>query len=182
MRIQPFTIAIDDAALEDLTLRLARTRWPDAIAGMEWEDGTDRAFLQRLASYWQTGFDWRAQEARLNRLPQFTATIDGLDILTNISIFWFTQTIGSAMRFYREDRLTPTEFKPGERIVPPLGVTVMPKEKDIMPPRSWVERVFNVTHWTRMPHGGHFAAHEAPEALAEDIRAFFRPLRSRRDG
>lgn len=386
MQIKPFTIAIEDAALEDLKLRLSRTRWPDAIAGMDWQDGTDRAFLQRLASYWRTGFDWRAQEARLNRLPQFMAKIDGLDIhfiqqrgngprpfplvlthgfaigsgfdmekllplltdpgahggdprdafdvvaptmpgygfsqrpdrpgfgpdrvsqlwaqlmtglgygrfgaqagdwgaavstwlayhqpdrvaglhlffipgrfrpalgegqpplsdkekkfqgnlgawfateggyhglqstkpqsaayalndspvglaswiveklrnwsdcdgdvervftldeiLTNISIFWFTETIGSAMRFYREDRLTPTEFRPGERIGPPLGVTIMPKEKDIMPPRSWVERVFNVTHWTEMPHGGHFAAQEAPEALARDIRAFFRPLRA----
>jgi len=100
-------------------------------------------------------------------------------ILTNISIFWFTQTIGSAMRFYREDRLSPTTFKPGERIQPPLGVTIMPKEKDVMPPRSWVERVFNVAHWTQMPHGGHFGAQEAPEALAKDIREFFRPLRPR---
>lgn len=100
------------------------------------------------------------------------------EILTKISIIWFTQTIGSAMRFYREDRLTPTTFKPGERINPPLGVTIMPKEKDVMPPRSWVERVFKVVHWTQMPHGGHFAAQEAPEDLAKDIFSFFHSLRS----
>jgi pimeloyl-ACP methyl ester carboxylesterase len=385
MQIKPFSIAIGDDQLEDLRSRLQRTRWPDAIGGMDWADGTDLAFLQRLTEYWQKDFDWRAQEARLNTLPQFTAEIDGLDIhfihqrgkgprpfpllithgfpgsgfdmekliplltdpeahggdpadafdvvvpsipgygfsqrpdrpgfgpdrvaelwtklmaglgyekyglqagdwgaavstwlayrhpdrviglhlffipgrfrpamgegqpplsdeerkfldnlgawfaaeggyhalqstkpqspayalndspvglaswiveknrnwsdcdgdvervftldaiLTNISLFWFTQTIGSAMRFYREDRLTPTTFKPGERIQPPLGVTIMPKEKDVMPPRSWVERVFNVVHWTQMPHGGHFGAQEAPEDLAKDIREFFRPLRA----
>ena len=386
MQIKPFTIAISNDQLEDLNSRLERTRWPDAIEGMDWADGTDRAFLQRLTEYWRTEFDWRAQEARLNSLPQFMAEVDGLDIhfihqrgqgpspfpllithgfpgtgfdmekliplltdpgahggdpadafdvvvpsipgygfsqrpehpgvgpervaelwtklmaslgyktnglqagdwgaavstwlayrhpervaglhlffipgrfrpamgagqppitdeektfldhlgawfaaeggyhtlqstkpqspayalndspaglaswiveknrnwsecdgdveraftldtiLTNISIFWFTQTIGSAMRFYREDRLSPTTFKPGERIQPPLGVTIMPKEKDVMPPRCWVERVFNVAHWTQMPHGGHFGAQEAPEALAKDIREFFRPLRPR---
>jgi pimeloyl-ACP methyl ester carboxylesterase len=46
-----------------------------------------------------------------------------------------------------------------------------------MPPRSWVERSFNVQRWTHMEHGGHFAAMEQPQALAEEIRAFFRPLR-----
>lgn len=385
MQIKPFTISITDKQIEDLHRRLKNTRWPDTIEGADWADGTDRAFLQRLAAYWCDKFDWRAQEARLNQLSQFIAKIDGLDIhfihqrgsgprpfplvlthgftigsgfdmekliplltdpeahggdpsdafdvvapsipgygfsqrpdqpgfgpertsrlwaqlmaglgyerfgaqagdwgaaistwlayhqpdrvvglhlffipgrfrpalgegqpplsaeekrfldnlnawfaaeggyhslqstkpqtptyalndspvglaawiveklrswsdcdggvervfsmdemLTNISIFWFTQTIGSAMRFYHEDSLTPTQFKPGEHIQPPLGFTVMPKEKDITPPRSWVERVFNVTHWTQMPQGGHFAAQETPETLAEDIRAFFRPLR-----
>lgn len=389
MLVTPFQIAVDESQIQDLRERLRRTRWPDAIADMNWEDGTDLAFLQRLTDHWQTEFDWRAQESRLNKLPQYTAELDGLRvhfihqrgtgpkpfplvithgfpgsgfdmekliplltdpgahggdpadafdvvvpsipgygfsqrpdrsgfgpervaglwaelmtgldyerfgahagdwgaavstwlayrhpdrvtglhlffipgrfrpalgegqpplsdeekkflerlgawfateggyhalqstkpqspayalndspvglaswiveknrnwsdcggtvervftldaILTNVSIFWFTQTIGSAMRFYREDRLTPTVFRPGERIVPPLGVTVMPKEKDVMPPRSWVERVFNVVHWTQMSHGGHFGAQEAPEELARDIREFFRPLRAQTRG
>jgi pimeloyl-ACP methyl ester carboxylesterase len=47
-----------------------------------------------------------------------------------------------------------------------------------MPPRSWAERAFNVVHWTELPKGGHFAAMEQPELLAEDIREFFRPLRT----
>jgi pimeloyl-ACP methyl ester carboxylesterase len=46
-----------------------------------------------------------------------------------------------------------------------------------MPPRAWVERVFDVRRWTAMPAGGHFAALEQPHRQAEDIRAFFRPLR-----
>jgi pimeloyl-ACP methyl ester carboxylesterase len=54
-----------------------------------------------------------------------------------------------------------------------LGVALFPKELP-MPPRSWVERGYDVERWTEMEHGGHFAAIEQPEALARDIRAFFR--------
>ncbi|WP_312867380.1 epoxide hydrolase family protein [Amycolatopsis pithecellobii] len=383
MQVKPFTIAIDDHHLEDLNHRLRRTRWPDAIAGNDWDDGAELRFMQRLTEYWLNEFDWRAQEARLNALPQFSAELDGLQIhflhqrgtgpdpiplvmthgwpgsgfdmeqviplladpgghgadpadafdvvvpslpgygfsqrptrpgfgprraaelwtrlmtglgyerfgvqagdwgaavstwlaslfpdrvaglhlnfipgsfrpplgdgrpplsadeeafldtaakwfdveggyhrlqatkpqtpayaltdspaglaawivekmrgwsdcdgvveraftldalLTNISIYWFTGTIGSSMRFYRENRLDPNHFGPGERILPPLGVAAFPQ--DIMPPRSWVERVFNVTRWTQMPSGGHFGPMEAPELLVNEIREFFRPLRS----
>jgi pimeloyl-ACP methyl ester carboxylesterase len=101
------------------------------------------------------------------------------DILRKISIFWFTGTIGSSMRFYRENRLRPNHFAPGERVLPPLGVALFPAEP--MPPRAWVERVFDVTRWTQMPRGGHFGAQESPELLAKEIREFFRPLRARRD-
>ena len=45
------------------------------------------------------------------------------------------------------------------------------------PPRAWVDRLYNVTHWTRFASGGHFAAMEEPAALVDDVRAFFRPLR-----
>jgi pimeloyl-ACP methyl ester carboxylesterase len=48
-----------------------------------------------------------------------------------------------------------------------------------MPPREWVARVYDIRRWTEMPRGGHFAAMEQPQVLAEDIRAFFRPLRDR---
>ncbi|SDM78297.1 epoxide hydrolase family protein [Actinacidiphila guanduensis] len=385
MKTTPFTIAISDEQLEDLTRRLRNTRWPDAVDGMDWEDGTDLAFLRRLTDHWQNRFDWRAQEARLNALPQFTADVDGIgihfihrhgtgpapyplvlthgwpgtgfdmeriiplltdpgahggdpadafdvvvpsipgygfsqrperpglgpeqvaglwahlmtglgyerfgaqagdwgaavstwlahrhpgrvtglhlnfvpgafrpplgegepplteeekafidssatwfaaeggyhhlhstkpqtpayaltdsptglaawiveklrgwsdcdgdveqvfsldQILTLVSIYWFTGTIGSSMRFYREDRLNPTRFAPGERVMPPLGVAAFPK--DNMPPRSWVERVFDdVARWTDMPRGGHFGPMEAAGTLAEEIRAFFRPIRKK---
>ena len=53
----------------------------------------------------------------------------------------------------------------------------MPKRHPSRPPREWVERVYNLRSWTEMKRGGHFAAMEQPEALAEDIRDFFRPLR-----
>src|SRR5262245_50420082 len=80
MEIRPFTVQAADAALADLRERLARTRWPDAIEGAEWEYGTDLAYMKELASYWRTDFDWRAQEAALNAFAHFRATVGGLGI------------------------------------------------------------------------------------------------------
>lgn len=100
-------------------------------------------------------------------------------LLTNISLYWFTNTTGSSVRLYRENRLAPLHFGPGERVRPPLSVALFPRELP-MPPRSWVERVYDVRRWTRMPRGGHFAAMEEPEVLAADIRAAFRPFRTQR--
>ncbi len=57
------------------------------------------------------------------------------------------------------------------------GFALFPKDIS-QPPREWAERFFDVRRWTEMPSGGHFAALEEPERLVEDIRAFFRPLRS----
>ncbi|MFD1951579.1 alpha/beta fold hydrolase [Sphingomonas arantia] len=72
--------------------------------------------------------------------------------------------------------MRPLVFEAGERIRPLLGVSVFPKEI-AMPPRSQVERVFDVRRWTEMPAGGHFAALEKPDLLAAELRAFFRLLR-----
>lgn len=378
-----FTIDVTDAAIEDLHQRLRAVRWPKTIDGQGWADGTDLAFMQKLADHWLNQFDWRKQEARLNGLPQYLASVDGHEIhfvhqrgtgptplplilthgwpgsftemeqllplltdpakfggnandafhvvvpslpgygfspapvmtgtnteaiarqwhalmhqlgygsfvaqggdigagvsawlarlyphtvkaihlnyfpgsfrpvlaagtppvtvseqayldqvaawsategayaaiqgtkpqtlafslmdspiglaawmvekfrawsdcdgdlenaitldalLTDISIYWYNGNINSALRLYKENRLNPFQFAPGERVNVPLGVAVFPKELP-MPPRSWVERVFTVERWTEMPRGGHFAAMEQPELLAEDIRAFFRPFR-----
>lgn len=98
-------------------------------------------------------------------------------LLTNISIYWFTSTIGSSIRLYRESGRRPLRFAAGEHVSPPWGVAAFPHELP-MPPCAWVERVYNVARWPPMPRGGHFAAMEAPELLAEEIRAFFRPLRA----
>lgn len=98
------------------------------------------------------------------------------ELLTNISIYWFTQTIGSSMRLYWEGRQRPLHFAPGEHIGVPCAVAHFPKEIP-MPPRSWVERVYEVRRWSKMTKGGHFAAFEQPALLAEDIRSFFRSLR-----
>jgi len=383
MRIEPFSIAISDEALQDLRQRLGATRWAPGVEGNGWSEGTDSTTLHRLVQYWQRDFDWRAQEARLNTLPQFMAHMPGqrihflhqrgqgpaplplvlthgwpgsfvemeailplltdpashggdaadafhvvvpslpgygfspapaskgtgpseiaglwaqlmtalgydtfgaqggdwgasvstwlayrypvrvkglhlnflpgsyrpplgpdqapvsseeqrfldqasawsqmhgaygqiqgtrpqtlavglndspaglaawilekfqawsdcqgdveqafgLDaLLTNIALYWFTGSIGASFRLYLESRRKPLHFSPGQRVLPPLGVARFPAELP-MPPRSWVERCYNVQHWTHMHRGGHFAAMECPHALAEDIRAFFRPLR-----
>lgn len=376
MDIEPFSIAILDADLADLKQRLARTRRAPPLADQGWSEGIDPDHLDRLLARWQDGFDWRAVEARLNRLPQYRARIDehtihfvhqpgagpaplplvithgwpgsfvemeaiiplladpgahggdpadsfhvvapslpgygfssqpthkgigpyetaglwktlmeglgyprfgaqGGDIgagvsawlgqrfpeqiigmhlnfvpgslrppeldrrpptpeeqdylnrmkefqdkegayahqqstkphtlaaglhdspaglaawigekfhtwterdleldtlLANISLYWFTDTIGSSFRMYVESRARP--MAPQEAVKPPLGVALFPGEI-AMPPRSWVERCFDLRRWQQMPAGGHFAALEQPQLLAEEIRAFFRPLRGR---
>jgi pimeloyl-ACP methyl ester carboxylesterase len=383
MKVEPFTIAIPEAALADLKSRLTQTRWPDEVAGVGWQQGASLDYIEGLVAYWRNGFDWRAQEAALNRFAQFRAELkgqtvhfiqerakngrgfplvfahgwpgsfveaakliplltdpeshgasaedafdvvvpslpgygfsptptaagmnsfaiaelwaelmsglgykrfaaqggdwgasvatwlglqipsrvagihlnyipgsydppraaDGSDLsgeeraflqsrdqwldleggyghiqgtkpqtaayalndspaglcawiaekfrdwsdwktvpedaisrdtlLTNISIYWFTQTIASSMRLYWEGRRRPVRFEPGQRVEVPVGVARFAKEEP-MPPRKWVERCYNVRRWTEIPRGGHFAALEQPELLAQDIREFLRPLR-----
>jgi pimeloyl-ACP methyl ester carboxylesterase len=383
MDIQPFTVQIPEAELADLQTRLARTRWPDEIAGADWEYGTSLAYLHDLVRYWQEHFDWRAQERAINAFAHFRAAVGGLgihfihqrgtgpaplpliithgwpgsfvemhnilpllsdparhgadardafdvvipslpgygfsdrpsergmnpfriaevwvelmaglgyqrfgaqggdwgasvatclgfahadavvgihlnyipgsytpylgpgarelsaaeqvfvqdrerwaqteggygqiqrtkpqtlayslndspaglaawivekfrawsdcdgeverrftkdELLTNIAIYWFSQTIGSSMRLYYEGRQRPLQFEQGQHIQVPCGLARLPKEVP-MPPREWIERCYNLQHWSELPRGGHFAAMEEPELLAQDIRAFFRPLR-----
>lgn len=80
MATRPFSIDIPEPALADLRHRLLNTRWPKAIGRPGWEDGADDAYLRDLVDHWLHRFDWRAQERRLNRLPQFTADIDGAEV------------------------------------------------------------------------------------------------------
>lgn len=383
MDLRDFKINVPDGQIADLKLRLRNTRFPAALDADQWDDGASLAFVRRLADYWLHQFDWRAQEARLNCLPQFQATVEGHDIhfvyqtgkgpapmplvlthgwpgsfvemerviplltdpashggdaadafhvvvpslpgfgfsaapagpgvsahhvaglwlrlmnglgfdrfatqggdigagvsmwlarrfpeqiigahlnyipgsfrpsltgnvlpvsadeqafldtaaawsaaegayaavqstkpqtlsyamtdspvglaawivekfrswsdcdgdvervftmdqlLTDISLYWFGHMLDASFRIYRENRLRPLAFGPNERVATPLGVALFPHELPT-PPRSWVERVFDVQRWTPMPRGGHFAALEQPELLVEDIRALFRPLR-----
>ncbi|HEV8578062.1 MAG TPA: alpha/beta fold hydrolase [Thermoanaerobaculia bacterium] len=96
-------------------------------------------------------------------------------ILTNVTIYWATNTITSSMRLYQESSRTPLRFERGERVPVPCGIARFPREAPF-PPRSWIERAYDVVHWTDMPQGGHFAALEAPEALAEDVVKFLRGL------
>jgi pimeloyl-ACP methyl ester carboxylesterase len=383
--IRPFAIDVPDAVLADLRERLARTRFPDEVAGGGWTYGTDLAYLRDLVAYWRGSFDWRAAERTLNAMPQFMTQIEGRDLhfvhrrgkgpapmpllishgwpgsfyemaqvlgpltdpaahggdpadafdvvvpslpgygfsaaaqeggmttrrmgdvfatlmrerlgyrrfgvqggdwgsaisaamaffhapsviglhlnmlgvrphvgegappltdeeksfmaraqawrnaeagyqeiqgtrpqtlaygltdspaglagwivekfrvwsdcggdlerrfskdrlLTNIMIYWVSGCIGSSIRLYYEQRHNPWRMGPGDRIEVPTAYAMFPGEP-ISPdaPRSWLERCANVQRWTRMPRGGHFAAMEEPSLLVEDIRAFFRPLRS----
>jgi pimeloyl-ACP methyl ester carboxylesterase len=380
--IRPFTIGIPDAALADLKARLAAARLPEPLQGDGWTHGTEIRYLRALVEYWRTTFDWRAQERRLNQLPQFTTTIDGLsvhfihvrsrhpnampllithgwpgsfveftkvigpltdpvahggraedafhvvipsipgfafseaprepgydpariagiearlmarlgytrygaqggdwgsiistqvaladaahvaglhlnmcfgaapagtdpnagltdaererlkarqafqaeetgyqqiqgtkpqtlgvalndspaglaawivekfrtwcdcdgdpetvftkdELLTNISLYWFTQTAASSARIYYESRHAAPSPTAGRRIEVPTACADFPKEI-IWSPRRWLEPRYNITRWTEMPRGGHFAAFEQPQLLVDDVRAFFRNLR-----
>ncbi len=382
MQIRPFQINVEDDALDDLHRRLQHARWPRSIDADSWSDGTSLRFLRDLTGYWKDEFDWRAQEARLNALPQFIAEIDGLEVhfihvkgvgpsptplvmthgwpgsflefehilplltdpgangcdpadafhvvipslpgygfssaptapgvnpaviaglwqklmvglgyerfaaqggdigaavtswlgyrfpenvvgihlnyipgsysppveegqaamtdeelafkklaaewlaeegayshlqgtkpqtlaysltdspiglaawivekfrswsdcdgdilktfsmdtlLTEISIYWFSGSLESSLRLYKESRGHPLPFQSGQRITPPAAISHFAKELPL-PPRSWVERVYNVVRWRDYPAGGHFAAMERPVELAEDIKAHFREL------
>lgn len=79
-RPEPFTLSVPDEAIADLRERLARTRFPDQAPGEPWAYGTDLDYLRELVGYWRDGFDWRAQEARLNAFPQFKAALGGIDL------------------------------------------------------------------------------------------------------
>lgn len=98
------------------------------------------------------------------------------ELLTNIMLYWTTQTISSSVRTYYENAHAPLPLKPGQHIEVPAGFALFPKEINV-PPREWAERSLRLQRWTQMPRGGHFAALEEPELLVEDLRAFFRPLR-----
>ncbi|MFI4988740.1 MAG: epoxide hydrolase family protein [Alphaproteobacteria bacterium] len=383
MASEKFTIDVPQAVLDDLHRRLDATRWPDEIANAAWQRGTSLAYMKSLTTYWRSAYDWRRQEAALNRLPHFRVELDGLgihfvhargkgprplpliishgwpgsfvemvkliplladpaahggraedafdvvvpslpgygfsdrpreagmnpsaiaalwvrlmstlgyerfaaqggdwgaavssalgldhakrivgihlnfiagrfllggtlnepaadalaaaylaelrawwdseggynheqgtkpqtlayglndspvglaawiiekfrtwsdcggdverivsrdELLDNVMIYWVGETIASSTRLYYESRLRPLRLTPGNRVTPPVAVALFPKEIP-MPPRALAERGYNIQRWTVMPKGGHFAALEQPELLAEDLRAFFRTLR-----
>jgi pimeloyl-ACP methyl ester carboxylesterase len=78
--VRPFQAHVPDDVLADLRRRIADTRWPSQETVADRSQGVQRTKLQALLSYWGSDYDWRKAEARLNALPQFTTTIDGLDI------------------------------------------------------------------------------------------------------
>jgi microsomal epoxide hydrolase len=99
-------------------------------------------------------------------------------LLRNIALYWFTGTIGTSFWYYYTRYHGGPLIPPGAKIAVPAGHAVFPGEI-LRPPRSLVEPVFtDLQRWTVMERGGHFAALEQPAALAEELRAFFRPLRA----
>jgi pimeloyl-ACP methyl ester carboxylesterase len=78
--IRPFRIDVSQDVLDDLRERLSRTRFPGEVADSGWDYGTNLTFLRDLLAYWRDGFDWRKAEAKLNELPQFTASVNGLEL------------------------------------------------------------------------------------------------------
>jgi pimeloyl-ACP methyl ester carboxylesterase len=105
------------------------------------------------------------------------------ELLTNITLYWVTETIGSSFLPYADFVDAGALTWIVEAFRQWVGSTSVPAAfamfpKDIShPPREWASRFFNVQRWTEMPRRGHFAALEEPELLVDDIRRFFRPLR-----
>ncbi len=80
MSVEPFTIHIPDDELAELQRRLKATRWADDYGNADWGYGVEKTWLQSMVDYWAHDFDWRAQEATINRFPQFRTMIDGIPI------------------------------------------------------------------------------------------------------
>lgn len=365
--VQPFEIHVDQQVLDDLQARLRRTRWPDPAPGPAWSQGTDLDHLRSLVEHWADGFDWRREEARLNRYEHYLAEIDGVrvhfvhrrtgkpplvlthgwpstfaemlplvdrlsdrfdlvvpslpgyafssrphrtgvdrayvaglwhrlmqglgydtygatggdfgagvatfmaltdpermtgihlsttevlpylgpgsapltaeeqayldhlerwdatergysaiqstrpqtlgyalndspvglaawltekwrawsdssgdvdahigrdDLLTTITLYWVTGSITSSMRDYYDNRWHGRSIGPQDRVTTPTGIGVFAHEHvpEGLPPRSLLERLYDVRRWTVHPRGGHFAAAEVPDLLAADIAAHF---------
>jgi epoxide hydrolase len=109
--------------------------------------------------------DWYAAHG------QRPESLDPDVVLTQVMIYWLTNTAASAIRFYREGA---DAWEPAERSEVPVGVAVFPGDPSV---RRFVERDHKVVHWSEFDRGGHFAAMEAPDLLVEDIRVFFRRVR-----
>jgi len=97
------------------------------------------------------------------------------ELLANISLYWFTETIHSSIRLYNESIRKPLRFSENDFINIPVGIAKFDK-KEPFPPRKFIERGFNIQHWTDIPEGGHFAAMEKPVLLANDIIKFAKKL------
>ena len=95
-------------------------------------------------------------------------------VLTQASLYWFTNTISTSFRPYYEHAHGMREEV--SRVDVPTALAVFPRDLT-QPPRSWAERTYNITRYSRMSRGGHFAAHEEPALLAEDLQQFFTDLR-----
>jgi pimeloyl-ACP methyl ester carboxylesterase len=100
------------------------------------------------------------------------------ELIDTVMLYWVTRTFGTSARYYYEaahNPWTPSHDR-SPRVEAPTAVAVFPKEV-MQLPRSWAERNHDIRRWTPMPSGGHFGPMEEPQALVDDIRAFFRPLR-----
>jgi pimeloyl-ACP methyl ester carboxylesterase len=98
------------------------------------------------------------------------------EILTNVTLYWLTGTIGSSMRMYRANAAIPPA-QHARRVEVPSGFSLFAGDV-VLPPRAWLERTANVVRVTEPARGGHFAPFEEPELYAEELRAFFRPYRA----
>ena len=103
--------------------------------------------------------------------PQNVLTRD--EMLDNVMLYWLTASGASSARLYWESF---NAFGSFDRVELPTGIAAFPREI-LKAPRSWCEAGYNITHWTDMPRGGHFAAFEQPELFVEDVHKFFTTLR-----
>lgn len=160
---------------EESTFLRLRSDWAQERGGYAHVQGTRPLTLAFALSDSASGLAaWIVEKFREWADPRSPIPLD--TVLTNVTLYWATNSIASSMRLYLESGRSPLAFEEGERMQVPCGIARFPCELPF-PPRSWVERAYNVTHWTEMPQGGHFAALEEPVRLAEDIATFLKRAR-----
>jgi len=106
----------------------------------------------------------------------FLTAVDRDTFLTDVTLYWVTGTVGSAMRIYRENRLSGEESAALPHLTTPVAYADFPKEV-FATPLSWIKQTYNVVQYSEMSKGGHFAALEQPDLLVQDIRLFFSKLK-----
>ena len=155
-------------------------RWLREETGYQWIQGTKPQTLAYALTDSPSGLAaWIAEKFRTwsdcggDVERRFTKD----EILTNVMIYWITGAIGSSFWPYYARTHEPWPIPDGVRIDVPAAYAEFPREL-LHPPRAWAERMYNIRRWTKMSAGGHFAALEEPDALAADIREFFRDFRS----
>ena len=176
---------------EDAERARARQRWADRERGYSVIQGSKPQTLAYglndspagLAAW--IGEKWRAWADRTD--PAVAIPREAL--LTNLSVYWFTNTINSACRIYYESHKNPVVLEPGERVRAPSGffLETPPALRDparaeaaaraSAAQRAVADAAFNVQRWFEAPLGAHFPALETPGLLVDELRAFFRPLR-----
>jgi pimeloyl-ACP methyl ester carboxylesterase len=174
------TNMVSNPTPEERTYLSELAQWLKEETGYQWIQGTRPQTLSFALSDSPAGLAaWIVEKFRVwsdcNGDVDSAFTRDQL--LANISLYWFTGAIGSSFFPYYFRMHRPWPIPEGGRIEVPTGYAAFPREI-IRPPRSLAERTYtNLQRWTVMSRGGHFAAMEEPDALADDVRAFFRPLR-----
>lgn len=171
--------AVAEPTAQERSYFEALANWQKEETGYQWIQGTRPQTLAFALTDSPTGLAaWIVEKFRAwsdcGGDVESAFTKDAM--LTNIMLYWATGAINSSFWPYYDRRHSNWPIPAGARIEVPMGYAAFPKEI-FQPPRSLAQRTYDIRRWTDMAKGGHFAAMEQPEALAAEIRAFFRPLR-----
>lgn len=181
LALRPETTSAGTPSPEELQYAREIAHWSKEETGYTLIQGTRPQTLAYGLSDSPVGLAaWIAEKfyAWTDHEGDFETAVPRDELLANISLYWFTQAIGSSFWPYYDRHHGPWPIPDGTTVNVPTGYAAFPKEIR-RPPRTIAERVYtDIRRWTEMPKGGHFAALEQPHALAADIQAFFRDLRS----
>ena len=171
---KPWLPSGEDLSEEELRFQKKLASWMEAEGGYSHQQrtkpltlayGLNDSPIGLCAWIAEKFFGWSA--AKENNEPSFTPE----ELLACVTLYWITETIHSSIRLYNENSKMPFHFSKTDFVQVPVGISRFPYEAPF-PPRQYIKRGYNIQHWTDQPAGGHFAALEQPELLANDIKQF----------